>query len=724
MRKLVLSFFLLLFSSMTSIHGQVQTSKIDSLLEVLPRLHGADLADASLELADAYLYLTPEKTIEYGEKALALLADSDRSNELCYAKLLIGTGYIAIGEFNKGEEFITPALSLARKIKNAKYISIGLSALAAFHMNTGNYAKAMELFKETLEKATQAGLPDWEARAKLNIGSLLTNQGDRAGGLRYMTEALAYFESSGNAPVVARIMNNIAVNYHAWRDYDLALKYYRKTLRAYEVSGDLLGKVVVLNNIGEIYKDKGQYDMALQYYDQIFDLAENNSISDFYLAIGKVGLAETYLLKGNNSLARDYANQSLHVFDSLGMKEGEINANLILSQVNMHEDKLVRANEIVDACLIEAKAIGLKELIQKAYLLKSEILQKQKDDSGALENYKKYVAIADSLKLEKQTHQLALHRAELDLSEKENEIELLQKDNEIKDLQLIKQKSQSRTFIVAIALLLALVGLSLSYNKARKRANDLLQQKNKQIIEQHEELLRVNQTKDKFLSIIGHDLRNPIGAFKDMVSQLAEFPEMFDEALRSQILEELRDEAESTYFLLDNLLLWAKAQKNSIQFKPEKLKLNLVIKNNIILNSRTATRKKIDLKANIPEEVLVYADHNMVDLVVRNLLSNALKFTPENGKVDILVKPVDANFIEVSIKDTGVGIAENDLPRLLDPNDHLSTYGTSNEKGSGLGLVLCREFIEMNGGKLEIQSRVGRGSTFSFTLKKYRADQA
>lgn len=536
-----------------------------------------------------------------------------------------------------------------------------------------------------------------------------------------MTEALHYFEAVDNVTIASRILNNIAVNYHSWKDYDLALKYYRKTLQNYERNGDILGKVVVLNNIGEIYKDKGLYETALKYYNQIFDLAKTNEISEFYQAVGRVGMAETYMKIGKLELARSYAEQSLAVFEQAQMQEGIINANLILAHVNRDEGNLQKAKKLVDVCIEQSVKIGIKDLSQKAYLLNSEILEKQKRYRESLSSYKNYLAISDSLLQENQSHQLALHRAELDISEKENEIALLQKNNEIKDLQLVKQRTQSRTLIIAIALLMVVIALSLSYNKARRKANELLQEKNTQILEQHEELIRVNQTKDRFLSIIGHDLRNPIGAFKDMIGQLAEFPEMFTEELRNQILDELRDEAESTYFLLDNLLLWAKSQKNNIQFKPEKLKLNLVIKNNMILNARIAERKEIELKSSSKEDILVDADHNMVDLIIRNLLSNAIKFTPAKGNVDLVVELTNDDFYKLSIKDSGVGIAEKNLPRLFDDNDHLSTYGTDNEKGSGLGLILCREFVEMNGGTISVQSAEGKGSTFSFTLKKYQA---
>lgn len=723
MRRLLISIASLMICLLIHFRSQAENSKIDSLLALVSQSEGQELTDIYLRLAKEYIYVTPVKTIEYAERALSRVEESEQE-EICYANLLIGSGYIYTGQFQKGEKYITKGLALAREIENDKYISLGLGSLAAYHMNTGNYDKALELLKKTLQKAKDAGLKDAEARAKFNIGSILTNLGDRAGGLRYMTEALNHFESTNNVTIVSRILNNIAVNYHAWKDYDLALRYYRKTLRNYERNGDILGKVVVLNNIGEIYKDKGQYEMALAYYNQIFDLAKTNDVSEFYQAVGWVGLAETYLRTGEIDLAKKYAEQARRIFQQAQMQEGIINANLILSEVNLNEGNLRQAKQLIDPCITQSEQIGLKELYQKACLLNSRILDKQGRHKQALESYKRYVAITDTLNLEKQLHQLALHRAELDISEKENEIELLQKDNEIKDLQLIKQKTQSRTLIIVVALLMVVIALSLSYNKVRKRTNELLQEKNRQILQQHEELIQVNQTKDKFLSIIGHDLRNPIGAFKDVVSQLAEFPEMFTEELRKQILDELRDEAESTYFLLDNLLLWAKTQKNSMQYKPERLRLNLVVKNNVILNKRIAERKEIELKSSIPDNVVVYADHNMVDLIIRNLLSNAIKFTPQKGKVKLTVSDKDDQFYEISVRDTGVGIAKEDIPRLFDGNDHHSTYGTGKEKGSGLGLILCKEFVEANGGTIEVQSKVNKGSTFFFTLKKYKPQQS
>lgn len=718
MSRLFRSFIVVALCLCFYIPVHADNTEIDSLMALMPSQKGSALCDTYLKLGEKFLYVNPEKAVKYGNLALKIAQDSQADNQACYANLVIASGYIYTGNFSEGERYSQMGLKLAKKLDNKDYICMALSTLSSYYLNTGEYDLALKLSRETLSIAQANDLEGRAARAKMNIGSILTNKGDRAEGLRYLTEALQYFESKDDVAITARILNNIAVNYHTWKDYDLALKYYRKTLRSYERTGDIVGKVIVLNNIGEIYKDKGQYNMALKYYGQIFDLAKTNDINEFYLAIGWVGMAETYMKLGEDTLAQKYADKSLAIFQKTNMQEGQVNANLILSQLDLNHSKLTEARKLVQKCLAESSTMGIKELIQKSYLLNSSILQKQGLYRDALESYKSYIQITDSLDQENETHQLALHRAELDISEKENEIELLQKDNEIKDLQLNKQKSQTRTLIVAVVFLVLVIGLSFSYNKARKKANILLQEKNDQISKQHKELVVLNQTKDKFLSIIGHDLRNPIGAFKDMISQLVDFPEMFTDELRVQILDELREEAESTYFLLDNLLFWAKGQKDSIQFKPEKIKLSLIIKNNIILNSRIAERKGVELKSDVDREILAYADHNMVDLIVRNLMSNAIKFTPQNGKVVLSVEQ-KGEFCEVAIADSGIGIDEKNIKRLFEKDEPVSTYGTNNEKGSGLGLVLCKEFVEINGGGISVQSELGKGSTFRFTLKKF-----
>ena len=707
-----LTIFVIIYS-----FGFSQNSKIDSISNALPLLKGISLADAYLELSKEYMYITPQKTVEYAKLAIPIIKiEGDLSKE-SYANLLIGAGHLFSGNFEEGKNFTEMGLEVAYDTDNLENICVGLNSLAVYHMNVGDYETSIELFQETIKTAESAGLVDRAASARFNLGSILTNRGERTKGLRLLIQALDYFEDKGDDKITTRILNNIAVNYHSWGMIDQALEYYQKAKKLYAGSADAVGRVVVLNNIGEIYKDKTNYDEAIGIFKEIVSIADSADIGEYYKAFGWLGLAETYVKSGRHALARENARKSLKVYEETSMQEGIANAKLVLSQVFLNENNYFEALIYCDASIEIASASGIQQLLQRSYLVKSQIFEKSGQHKLALEAYQSYSELTDSLYEGKHSLELAQLRAELDLNEKQTEIDLLQKNNQIKDLQINRQKNQTRFLIIGMGLLIVVFVLTLIYSKTRKKANELLQLMNKQIYDQHEELKRVNETKDKFLSIIGHDLRNPIGAFKDVISQLADYPEMFSDELRTQILNELRVEAESTYFLLDNLLSWAKSQKSSIKFEPEKLDLHATINNNILLNSRFSEGKRIKLTASLNGNKEVYADQNMVNLILRNLISNSIKFTPESGEVN--VKTADhGEFVEISVVDNGVGIPPNDIPRLFEKENHVSTYGTNHEKGSGLGLLLCKEFVDKNGGKIWVDSKVGKGSTFSFTLRK------
>ncbi|MEL7585594.1 MAG: tetratricopeptide repeat-containing sensor histidine kinase [Prolixibacteraceae bacterium] len=696
-----------------------RSEKIDSLTSLLPLQKGEGLAQIYLELSRAYNYVDPLRMIEYAGKALPLARGAGNPEQECYANLLLGTGNFLSGNFDACKEFIDAGLEKARKLNHPEYMCIGLNSLAAWQMNRGNYDLAFELFHEALNLAESSGLPEMAANSRVNLGSILTSRGDRTNGLKYLLQSLEYFEGRKEQQMTSRIYNNIAVNYHSWKDYDQALYYYRKTLVSYRKLSDFVGEAIVFNNIGEIYKDKKEFKKAIPYYQRTIQLSDSTGIGEFYKSYGWIGLAETYLLMGEDDLSFKNVALALAVFERVQMKEGIALSKLIKSQIYLHQKRYQESLKAADSSLLIASAVGILELEQKACQVKAAIYAGQQRYKEAFEMLGLAIQKNDTLYQEEQMAELARLRGELDISEKNNEIRLLLKDNEIKDLSIKKQKTQARYLIILIGLLLALFVSMLIYIRSRKQINLQMQEKNKRINEQRLELIRVNATKDKFLSIIGHDLRNPVGAFKDVVGQLADFPEMFPDGTRQQIIQELRDEAERTYFLLENLLSWAQSQKNSISYRPEKLDLAPLTDNNVLLHSRLAERKRIQLTSHIHPGTYVFADHNMVNLILRNLISNAIKFTEEFGEVNIFARDQD-EFVEISVADTGIGIPEKNRNALFQEVNHISTYGTGNEKGSGIGLLLCKEFVEVNGGSISVESSVNEGSTFVFTLLKYK----
>jgi signal transduction histidine kinase len=229
-----------------------------------------------------------------------------------------------------------------------------------------------------------------------------------------------------------------------------------------------------------------------------------------------------------------------------------------------------------------------------------------------------------------------------------------------------------------------------------------------------EELERLNQVKDKFFSIISHDLRSPINALAgllDLLDKGAVKPEEL-----SRHIHELKSRFNHTRTLLNNLLDWTLLQMDKLSLQATRIDIQKMVDENIQLLG-SVPNKQIQLHNKIPANTIGLADSNTINLVIRNLMTNAIKFTNDGGEVVISTEDKDTEWLIV-VTDNGVGIDDDVLKILFDKTAPYTTRGTANEKGTGLGLILCKEFVEKNGGRISVQSRVGKGSRFSFTVPK------
>lgn len=228
-------------------------------------------------------------------------------------------------------------------------------------------------------------------------------------------------------------------------------------------------------------------------------------------------------------------------------------------------------------------------------------------------------------------------------------------------------------------------------------------------------LKEINATKDKLFSIIGHDLRGPMGGIKTLVELLLLNIDTSDVEKVREMLEVIQTSANSTYELLENLLTWAKSHQDGIKFAPEDIQLNLIVSQTIDLFKELSESKELVISSEILDNVFAFADKNMLMTVLRNLISNAIKFSSKGGRIQVLSEKRDSEFLIV-VKDEGTGIKAENISKLFEKTEHVSTYGTNGEKGTGLGLLLCLEFIERHGGKIWVNSELDKGSTFKFTL--------
>ena len=237
------------------------------------------------------------------------------------------------------------------------------------------------------------------------------------------------------------------------------------------------------------------------------------------------------------------------------------------------------------------------------------------------------------------------------------------------------------------------------------------------LFENQRKLKELNDTKNMLFSIIGHDLRGPIGTLKSFIELIIDQPDYDDTQKLKESLQILVSSTTTTFELLENLLLWAKSQQNEVVFKPENIDLHQITEMNIALVAEIAKSKVIVIHNQIPKGLAICADKNMMMTVIRNLITNAIKFT-DYGKNIYLSLIEDCSSFTINIKDEGVGIAPNVLHWLFNPKEHYTTLGTSGEKGTGLGLLLCKDFIERHNGKIWVESEIGKGSEFKFTIPK------
>ena len=232
------------------------------------------------------------------------------------------------------------------------------------------------------------------------------------------------------------------------------------------------------------------------------------------------------------------------------------------------------------------------------------------------------------------------------------------------------------------------------------------------------DLTEINAAKDKFFSIISHDLRSPLGGLMQILEVLEDSYDFLDEKEKFHIITEAAGASKMVYALMENLLEWSRIQTGRIPFNPEKIELLHILRGIESLYSQNLKNKQITLIIKVEAGICLNADIKMTDTIFRNLVSNAIKFTNPGGLILISSKS-EGDWVTINVKDSGVGIEGDNLDKLFRTEISYSTEGTGKEKGSGLGLVLCKELIEKHGGKISVESKKNYGSNFYFTLPAY-----
>jgi signal transduction histidine kinase len=357
---------------------------------------------------------------------------------------------------------------------------------------------------------------------------------------------------------------------------------------------------------------------------------------------------------------------------------------------------------------------GYKDELERSYKLAAESFLLKNDVRQAYVFQSKYILLHDSIYNKKNSERVSLMQIQFDTEMKQAEIDLLTKDSLLKRDEINTQRIWM-FFTTGGLTLLMLLAFVLYYNNRRfKKVNALLEEQYSEIQRQAQQLSNINNTKDKLFSIISHDLRSPVASLKGLMEVIGS-----DNLSQKQFIaltHQVRQNLDYLYEDLDNLLQWAQSQLRGLQAVPEEVDLQQSVDEKITLFASATRHKNISIVNGIPPGTKAYADRNHIGLVFRNLIGNAVKFNPQNGEIRIACNASDDLF-EVSVSDAGVGISMDDLNKLFNAETHFTTPGTNHEKGVGIGLLLTKEFVEINGGSIWVTSELGKGSKFTFTVK-------
>lgn len=722
-------------------------SKTDSLEILLKNSSGTKEIDLLLELSQLNIESDPVLAQEFGQKAFNLALEIDYKSGVSQAYLTLGILDHNGGNFPEAIQKFQQALEINRSQKNESQIGYCYYRIGFSTMKSEQLPDAIKLLRKALTILEKVNDIENSADAYANLGYCYWHLSEYDSALVNYQTALQINQRLGNRAKNAPIMNSIGVLYWQWAKYDKALEYYLESYKIREEINDKAGIIKVLNNIGKVYAKLGNTQKATEYFFKALTVSretkDNSSIGYAFYNVGTffaseqqydsalvyfeksisayqkahllVGVAlnlneigNIYLNLGDNNKAIENFQSAINLAKESGNKLQMAFALKNLGLAYRQKNNLRTALPYFEKSIEISKKISQPELMMENFHQVAEIYEALNDHRIALIYFKNYESLKDSIYSMTTTRKMSEIMSDY---ENQKAFEISKKEKELEEAKLKKQRVITLAFVIGLFLSLVLVVVMV-------HANRLLKISNKKIEEKSHELELANFGKDRFFSLIAHDLRNPFNTLISFVNLMNLKIDQFSKQEILMLTQELKGSVDNTRNLLENLLQWAQSQTGKLNFNPSDIDISILLNEGIEEQKLQAETKQIHIKADFSsDELLVLADVNMLRTVIRNLISNAIKFT-HNGGIITLETKTFVDYVEISVSDSGIGIDNETIEQLFLINAKISKEGTAGERGSGLGLMLCKEFIEKNGGKLAVESEVGKGSKFSFTLKK------
>ena len=692
--------FTSLFANTNDTTGYAQKIKIlekkytnnpDSVLSILNfMLEDIKADDASNLLCNAYIlqgniYNFKEN---FSKEALSSFHKAIRTaiiinDTSLYTKAILGKAsiYSQEGKFDSGTYYNNTAITLGKKLKDTAILNMAYHNKASIYIKKGSYDSAIYyLYK------TEAYYIKHKNHAQLcNIYNAIAIAYQHVGRIddakRYYHLAIKNNGLASEVDNTHILLSNLGQLYFKQSKFDSAIIFFNKSLKVIDPVKNMKSYNIVLLNMGNAYTEKKMYKKALYIYNQVYHSPFFNTNNLIKTAI-TINLGNLYSLTKNYDQARKYTIKGAQLAHQNQLLAFEKNAYSILFNIDSAQGNWLDA---------------IKNL-QIKHNLKDSIINKQ-----TLSNI-------EDLNLNN------------NLVKEKARSELLEAENKLKSKTINTRNNYIYILIGLIVFFIVLTFFIISNRKKIQKLHSKLRIKNKEIRKKNKDLTiyskkleESNKTKNKFFSIISHDLRSPFNSLVGITDVLENDYTELDEEEKLSLISALSKASKHAYDLLENLLEWSHVQNKKIENKPSIIDINLISKKSCALYQLNASQKNIEIINNIPSNCNAYSDNNLTQNTLNNLINNAIKFTSEGGKIVLSAETKD-NYVNICITDTGVGIPEDKIDCLFNIGNKYKQKGTNREKGTGLGLVLCKEYVLLMGGTISVSSTIGEGSSFCIQL--------
>lgn len=712
--KIFIVFFVFVYANIL-----VASSLQDSLESLLPSLRGNQKIDVLNQLGAINRASKPMKSLEYSNQAIKLINQSTSKNEIFRTKYNLMYAYRVLQDelnYQKAKNDVYKLIDLMPNAQKAKayseiakhfrrtdgndstiyysqkaynllpYVRTATDRLDILNVQSntyksmGKYAEAIKLYDTLISEAEKSGKMFWKAIGLANKGLVMRDWKKFSIAIELLKESTSIYEKLNNNSNNSNInyelnmslfnnYNNIAIVYNNLGKIDESENYLRLAYFYTQKIEDETSIAQIATNLANIFFNRKQFDSALSYYhislDKALTLNALEGVGINYLNIGTV-----YFELGEYEKAIEFGLKAYYMIENQGY------------------------------VYIKTELLNL---LYNAY-----------EKTNDYRNAYKYLLISKKL-----TDSIFSKESEISIStiEKSKQIDAEKHKNAL----LEERKKTERIIFVIVLIAILLLSILLSYGWWDKSKHlRLLKESKKEIEEKNKELEILVATKDKFFSIISHDLRNPFGSIIGILDVCDTMYDELSDIERKEFVCDLKTASRMVYNLLENLLTWSRSQRGLIEYYPSNMNLYEYVDINAKVLHSKFNEKGIVFENQVAPNFEIIADINMINTILRNILTNAVKFTENGGKISVEAERSNAE-IRIKMKDTGVGISETDIKKMFRIDVSHTTIGTGKEKGTGLGLILCKEFASKHDGTITVESELGKGSTFTLIIPDRKA---